>query len=514
MLRKSVKGKLILQTAKSSSILSLLAAQFDQSFLGTVAGQYGAFLPKCSGFSKYFKLFYAFSFFAVLHVVGLPSITFLIVLGNIYAFYLLSKSGNVFKRWPRQVQETKELLAVSIAFDSLTDRPEVDQQVQQFQKDTENLFPVIKQELLSATDVSNGVKISSPLILSFPPSDVELVKSVLQHFASLEVKPKICRQQISAETSTMKITKYFKHIETFLVNCIPVSDDSRKIIHNMIDQSKINRYGSIGVFCVYQMVKNFQSAHLILNIVMGNILNSDPRRQSETVGHVEMTRGFCDPLPQELIELLKKRTAMSSETLVLTILSLAFSSYFRLIRGEYNGHLNVSYGDWEDIKAQIKLPLTCVTTDNLSLFLDHVNKLESKTQDFRENFRHKLLLLEEVMPSHWYGKIEPLFRSNKIPDIEIQNIYLYPHKGSMFNPLVKSLYLWNESELSKLRILVTHNEKGITFTLTGVKNGPIESASLLAECIVKSVTSLCCNLNIKWDRRSPPSTPTAYDEKV
>ena len=439
-----------------------------------------------------------------------------------------------------------EKMAVSIVFDSLNNREEVIEQVHQFVQLQINSsdfdeVPSVSEELLFQRSSSQNdlVKCSekqvrmtsaSPLIVSFPAKPVDVVSTILKTFASLRIESKEVDENKSNENKSNEnksnenesnqtndfITVVSDQTISFLnlfFNLLPLTEESKKRLMEIIDLMEIPRLIQMTIDLVQKLMKIIQSASIIVNMMVEKCLIwnrssfCNPRRGSEPF---DLTRGFCDPLPRELVDLLKEKTNKDSEVLVLSILSGALSSYFRLMRGETVESVDINYGKWSDMKVQITLPLKSSSTMNDELvFLDHVSNLDSRSKDSSQCLERNFSLVKDSLPTNsWYENLILPLTENDTSELEVQNLYLNSDSSSMINPLVKSLYLWNEVESSsKLRILVIHREEGITLTLSGIKNHPIESASLLAECIVKSVASLCYNLNIKWDRRSPPSTP-------
>lgn len=558
-LRKSVKGKLISSPTKSSSKLSLLALEFDQLLSRSCTGTMVSPLSFITvvPFFNHLSFFYVMAFIFTAHLIGLPFFFFVILLGNLYEYYLEHGFGKYFQKISpyfekfipiingfisREKVMDHEKMAVSIVFDSLNNREEVIEQVHQFVQLQINSSdfdgaPSVSEELLFQRSSSQNDLVTccekqvrmtsaSPLILSFPGKPVDVVRTILKTFASLRIEPKEVNEKKSNENEsnqtndfiTMVSDKTISFLNIFF-NLLPLTEESKKRLVEMIDLMEIPKLIQMTIDAVKKLMKIIQSASIIVNMMVEKFLIwnrsksfifqssfCNPRRGSEPF---DLTRGFCDPLPRELVDLLKEKTNKDSEVLVLSILSGALSSYLRLMRGETVESVDINYGKWNDTKVQIKLPLKSSSNDEL-VFLDYVSNLDSRSKDSSECLERNLSLVKDSLPTNWYQNLILPLTENDTPGLEVQNLYLNSDSSSMINPLVKSLYLWNEvesSKVSKLRILVIHREEGITVTLSGIKNDPIESASLLAECIVKSVASLCYNLNIKWDRRSPPSTP-------
>lgn len=514
---------------------------------------------------NYFSLFYLMALVITAHVIGFPFVFFVILLANLYEHYLEHRIGKYFQRiFPyfekftpilngfisREKITDHEKMAVSIVFDSLNNREEVIEQVRQFvqlqinSSEFERVPSVSEELLFQRSSSQNDLKCSekqvrmtsaSPLIVSFPGKPVDVVTTILKTFASLRIESKQVDQIESNQIESNQIESnqiesnqtndFIKMVSdqtiSFFFNLLPLTEESKKRLMEIIDMMEIPKLVQMTIDLVQKVTRIVQSSSIIVNMVVEKCLvwnrssSRNPRRESEPF---DLTRGFCDPLPRELVDLLKEKTNKDSEVLVLSILSGALSSYLRLMRGETVESVDIDYGKWRDMKVQITLPLKSSSTmkDEL-LFLDHVSNLHSRSKDSTECLERNLSLVKNSLPSNiiyntWYENLILPLTQNDTSQLEVQNLYLSSDSSSMINPLVKSLYLWNEVESSKvpkLRILVIHREEGITVTLSGIKNDPIESASLLAECIVKSVASLCYNLDIKWDRRSPPSTPVS-----
>lgn len=501
-LRKPVKGNLISATPESTSVLQSDHHLIKRSCTSNWKSYCRPLLHCLDSFERFRAFNPSFLLFSV-RALCVPFVAIIIAIYQIYNYYREDNDG----KHSTVLHELDQKMAVCIDFGNLNNGEHVEDQVHQFIKEqSENFWPqaTINRRLYTGqVSKKGGIGHVRPLVLSFPTTSTRNVESILNAFASVRIDVKNTSKEQPIKNITNETDECIKRLEYkhHDQKVRPVTSVQAITGHlkSKFQESMLENIAMV----THSTLDHFQSAKFVVDFAMQDLTSYYCSLiQKSVVDHRDVTHSFCDPLPADLLQIIKGKANTSSETLTLSIISRAISCYFSLVTGNGEGHLIISHGNWNDTKSAIRLPIRTSAEDEMSLF-GEISHIISKSKVWHHGLSGTFSSREESLPS---SACRLIIEQSMV--IEVEHVHLCHTSSSMPNALVKSVYLWSDVCIKyDLKILVIHQKGGIIFTMTSAKEGPIKSASLFAECIAKSVSSLCYNLDIKWDRRSPPSTP-------
>lgn len=209
-----------------------------------------------------------------------------------------------------------------------------------------------------------------------------------------------------------------------------------------------------------------------------------------------LTLASVDCLPSDLMSLIKCKSKWTDDEIVMALIAGGIRSYIQVVTGETAGNIEA----FLESPGMIHFTLPLQLADDLLLTGETISqqlrmfsstcKNENKKNNL-SNFPHYL--------SHYVDKMckcnnEVVIRSSRVNN----------HSNQFIS---RSLYTWSPmNDDNCLSFDIIHSNDGSVICISA-RRDVIQSASLLAECIAKSLLNLCISLSISYDRRTPPSSP-------
>lgn len=208
-----------------------------------------------------------------------------------------------------------------------------------------------------------------------------------------------------------------------------------------------------------------------------------------------LTLAISDCFPADLMALIRSATKWTDDEIAITLIASGIKSYVQVVTGETPSNIEAFLDSPE--MAHFILPLESAD-DLLATGTAISQQLRSNSSlrcDLKSNSVNKL-------PKFLTKCISKLCKSKN--QIVFKPIYL---NGTSTSFMSRSFYSWSKMEDENfLRFDIIHSLDSTVICISGRKE-VIQSASLLSECIAKSLLNLCISLSISYDRRTPPSSP-------
>lgn len=213
-----------------------------------------------------------------------------------------------------------------------------------------------------------------------------------------------------------------------------------------------------------------------------------------------LTLAIADCLPTDLMALIRGASKWTDDEIVITLIASAIKSYVQVVTGECPSNIEAFVESPE--MAHILLPL------------ESADDLISTGSFISHQLRSNLSLAKDFKKCHQL----PNFLSNCIYKLCKSNnpvVFKATRLSACSNVLMsRCFYSWSQmQEDNCLRFDVIHSIDSSVICISARKDA-VQSASLLAECIAKSLLNLCISLSISYDRRTPPSSPQDTTREV
>lgn len=217
---------------------------------------------------------------------------------------------------------------------------------------------------------------------------------------------------------------------------------------------------------------------------------------------------WADIISRDLLFTIEEKSASTREEIAMSCIVAGLCSYVQTMTGTIPDDVTtmVLNSSPSEIRgARLLIPLqsghdTLITLTKTRTRLCKTKELIKKDSCMWNLFKDTLPeFLLEFFKRTYYGRVPIVF----------SNFQVNEYESTMNTTMVKSLHYWTPLVYGSLVSFTTmYTTSGVSVAILSDKNA-IQSTTLLAECISKAVLNLCISLDIKWDRRSPPSTPTS-----
>ena len=220
-------------------------------------------------------------------------------------------------------------------------------------------------------------------------------------------------------------------------------------------------------------------------------------------GDSSVSLAYSECLPSELLKRIQETTDLSPDVVALSCISSALRAYAQEVTGSIPRDAYAMLQPGKRLNglegAQVLLPVEAA--HDMRATVSRVQQRLSDSMQQLESCRRDKQLMYCTLPAFLSRYIQQLASSRQ--EIVITRCYLEGDE----QPFLRQLNFWSAPATDTLLSLtVMHRKEGISIAIACRKHA-IQSATLLAEFMTKSVTNLCIAFGIQWDRRSPPSTP-------
>ena len=208
-----------------------------------------------------------------------------------------------------------------------------------------------------------------------------------------------------------------------------------------------------------------------------------------------LTLASVDCIPCDLMSLIRCTSKWTDDEIAIALIAGGIKSYIQVVTGETAGNIEA----YLESPGETHLTLALDSADDLLMTGEVIcQQLRSSSP----SIKYKRMNILSNLPNFLSNYVDKMCKCNN--EVVIRSCRVNNHSNQF---ICRSLCTWSPmSSDNCLSFNIIHSNDGSVICISA-RRDVIQSASLLAECIAKSLLNLCISLSISYDRRTPPSSP-------
>lgn len=360
--------------------------------------------------------------------------------------------------------------------------------------------------------------VTSSYQVAIRSSDSKFLNHALQAFdPTLTIRHEKEDDDSSIETKSPEIWQQIEELADLLIDCCQafVPFIRKKLMNESMDFCDREKLLSVVFSLGRELLMHAQSVTITLKVLISQVMRRITccnnyqfllfkKLNRHEVDPDNLSLAYSDCLPAELLKRIQESSGLSEECITLSCITSALRAYAQEMAGTIPRDTSAFLQSCRELDglegSAILLPVESandlvVTSAKIS------SRLVDSVRDRESNQRDKQFLVK-TLPKFMFNWIQSFTTAGH--EIVIKSCHVDGDEQSF----IRSVHHWPCMETDTLLKFILMHRKGSISVGVICKKNAIQSATLLAELLTKSVTNLCIAFRIQWDRRSPPSTPS------
>ena len=376
-----------------------------------------------------------------------------------------------------------------------------------------NDLPAAEIDVIRITRHSPMHHVNSSYLVVIKSSDLMFLHQALRAFDPTLTIRHEDKESVLIEKSP-EIYEHFDRLVDFADSCqtfIPF----RKKLNEVIDFCDKEKATAAVLYWIKESLMHAESITITLKVLISQMMRRISccsnyqfllfkKLNKSEVDRDNLSLAYSDCLPSELLKRIQESSGLSPECIALSCISSALRSYAQEMTGGIPRDTSVFLQSSRELDgldgSNIVLPVESAhDLTGTSAKVEHV--MADSVKERESNRRNKQLMMR-TLPSFMFDQIQSIASSNH------EIVVKFCHVEGDEQSFIRSVHYWpTMSRETMLSMTVMQRKESLSIGIS-CKKDAIQSATLLAELITKSVTNLCIAFRVQWDRRSPPSTPS------